>query len=665
MKNMKKIVAGMLVPLMMFSGIQVNAETSDAVELKLANPLVNIQVKDENGNLVNGSAFELYDSSNNKVASWQSGDETKAVCSEGVENISGKDQIETNKFCLDFERILGKPILGARTARYRPATGSDSYKSALSWGSIANKVKCKDIVFKYDCEYNLEMTYYEELPTALTIPAQTVRILNNSQNSKYVSFWLEKKEEGQDTITYKYPLEQSSLGTPVDYTIPVFDYEFTFWIGNSGGGNIYETLDVSDKSVEYCKTKIHLADVAGSSFTEEGLMRLNSEDQAEAGCEGFPRGYNILPDGKYVNCDFCIVSGSLIQLPKVDENGDVEIYVPKDTRRYVLHTGFSSGSVWRGPGITMPTQLYEDAKVSIKTPKFENEKNGITLNGLAEGQYKIVQTGCNEDNLPTEDTYINIMNTGTMQKITVVNKSKSKKTETTEATTEATTETTTEALKQEKPTGTETEKITVKQAEDIILASDFEKNDSKISQFQKLKLRMKTKKKGSKYSVELSWQKIKDADGYIIYGAKCGKKNKMKKITTIKNGNTNKWTQKNRKKGTYYKYMVVAFKGEDMITTSKSVHATTPGGKKGNPIGITNVKKTKLTLKIGDTYKIKAKVKVNKAYSKHVLELRYESENKDIASVVKGVIKANKSGETNIYIYTQNGISKKIKVKVK
>lgn len=213
------------------------------------------------------------------------------------------------------------------------------------------------------------------------------------------------------------------------------------------------------------------------------------------------------------------------------------------------------------------------------------------------------------------------------------------------------------------PPAEKPETYTVDQMENIILGNDFDKTDCNLSQFQKLKLRIRTKKKGTKYSVELTWKKIKGADGYIIYGAKCG--NKMKKITTIRKGDTTKWVQKNRKKGTYYKYLVVAYKGNDVITASKAVHATTPDGKKGNPVGITNVKKTKVTLKDGKKYQLKAKVKTNRPYAVHVAELRYESANTDIATVnKKGMISAKKAGVTNVYIYTQNGISKTIKVTV-
>ena len=76
---------------------------------------------------------------------------------------------------------------------------------------------------------------------------------------------------------------------------------------------------------------------------------------------------------------------------------------------------------------------------------------------------------------------------------------------------------------------------------------------------------------------------------------------------------------------------------------------------------IENVKDTKLTVTTGKTAKLSAKVKANKKYSKHVSALRYESTNTEVAAVNKnGVITGKKAGAAYIYIYTQNGLYKKI-----
>ena len=123
------------------------------------------------------------------------------------------------------------------------------------------------------------------------------------------------------------------------------------------------------------------------------------------------------------------------------------------------------------------------------------------------------------------------------------------------------------------------------------------------------------------------------------------------------------------KKGTYYKYIIAAYKlvnGEKRITDiSKSAHAVTKGGKYGNPTKVT-YKKSTVSLKKGKTLTLKPKMKTSKKVKIHIAKFRYESTNTKIATVSKkGKIKAKKKGTCYVYIYAQNGYYKKIKVKVK
>ena len=178
--------------------------------------------------------------------------------------------------------------------------------------------------------------------------------------------------------------------------------------------------------------------------------------------------------------------------------------------------------------------------------------------------------------------------------------------------------------------------------------------------------------KATKTTVKVSWKQVKDADGYVLYGALCnakGKTYKLKKIAVIKNGTTTAYTNKKLKSGTYYKYCIKAYKlvnGRKVwLAKSKVVHATTTGGKYGNAKAV-KVNKTGVILKKGKTFKIKAvQVAGSRPIQKHT-EIKFESANKKIASVSsKGVIKARRKGTCYIYVYAQNGVYKRIKVTVK
>ena len=178
-------------------------------------------------------------------------------------------------------------------------------------------------------------------------------------------------------------------------------------------------------------------------------------------------------------------------------------------------------------------------------------------------------------------------------------------------------------------------------------------------------LRAKGVAKSSK-TITISWKKIPGATAYVIYGNKCGKANRYKKITTVSNKS---FTQKKLKKGTYYKYIVVAVKGDKAIAISKTIHVATKGGKVGNSKSVTtNAKKNKVALKKGKSFKIKAKA-IPQSMSLKVKKHRpiaYESSNTKVATVSKkGVIKAKGKGTCKIFVYAQNGVSKTIKVTVK
>ncbi len=177
-------------------------------------------------------------------------------------------------------------------------------------------------------------------------------------------------------------------------------------------------------------------------------------------------------------------------------------------------------------------------------------------------------------------------------------------------------------------------------------------------------------KKATNTTIKLTWKKVSGADGYIIYGNRCGTKYAMKKLATLSASKT-AWTYKKLKKGTHYKFLILAYKvknnAKQVKTTSKTIHMATSGGKVGNYKAV-KLNKTKVTLKKGKSFTLKAKpvaADKKKKVKKHAA-IRYESTNKKIASVSKaGKITAKKKGTCYVYAYAQNGVSKRIKVTVK
>ena len=176
----------------------------------------------------------------------------------------------------------------------------------------------------------------------------------------------------------------------------------------------------------------------------------------------------------------------------------------------------------------------------------------------------------------------------------------------------------------------------------------------------------------TKNSVQLLWRKVPGAKKYVIYGNKCGTKNKYKKLTTTTKLKLTykKVAGKKVKKGTYYKFIVYALNSKGkVISTSKTVHVATTGGKVGNDKKVTTAaKKNKVTIKKGKTFKLKAKaIQASKKLKvQRHRKMAYETSNKKIATVSsKGVIKGKSKGTCYVYAYTQNGKFAKVKVTVK
>ncbi|MDE6435039.1 MAG: Ig-like domain-containing protein [Lachnospiraceae bacterium] len=169
----------------------------------------------------------------------------------------------------------------------------------------------------------------------------------------------------------------------------------------------------------------------------------------------------------------------------------------------------------------------------------------------------------------------------------------------------------------------------------------------------------------TKTSQTIRWKSVSLADGYYIYGAKATAKYKRLKTVSKK---VCKWKHKKLKKGTQYKYRVEAYKIIEgkrvIISNSVPAYSTTKGGKYGNPVKL-KVKKSSLSVKRGKKIKLKVKVtgkKLNKARKK----IRYISADPSIAKVSKtGAITGVKRGTCYIYCVAQNGLFKKIRVRVK
>ena len=94
----------------------------------------------------------------------------------------------------------------------------------------------------------------------------------------------------------------------------------------------------------------------------------------------------------------------------------------------------------------------------------------------------------------------------------------------------------------------------------------------------------------SKTMNSISWNKIKNADGYEIYGKKVSEKGLEKRLKIIKSNNTTTFKHKKCSMNTYYQYYVVAYQLIDEkrvpIYKSSILYTTTTSKKYGNATAI-------------------------------------------------------------------------------
>ena len=178
----------------------------------------------------------------------------------------------------------------------------------------------------------------------------------------------------------------------------------------------------------------------------------------------------------------------------------------------------------------------------------------------------------------------------------------------------------------------------------------------------------------SNKSVIIGWSRVKNADCYQIFIAKCNSSStqyNFKLIKTIKKNSVTKCTLKGLKKGQNYKFRVKARKKVNgkyrTIKISMTGHFV--GGNESRKY--TNPKAVKLNtkrivLKKGRTARIKGEVipvVPGKAIVHKADYLRFSSSNPKVARVnSKGLVRAIKPGKCVVYAQAINGIWKSVKV---
>ena len=172
--------------------------------------------------------------------------------------------------------------------------------------------------------------------------------------------------------------------------------------------------------------------------------------------------------------------------------------------------------------------------------------------------------------------------------------------------------------------------------------------------------------------VKLTWNKVKNADGYEVYGAVCSGDMKLQKVVKGKKLTLSKVSRKKLDKNKDYKFRIKAYRMIDgkkvYLTASEDIHVKmTENSRYGNAASV-KVSKKKKTLSVGKTWrpKVTVKMKGKAKQMKHVQPVRYLSSDETIATVTRtGKITARTKGTCFIYACAVNGKTAKIKITVR
>ncbi|WP_026523459.1 Ig-like domain-containing protein [Butyrivibrio sp. MB2005] len=179
-----------------------------------------------------------------------------------------------------------------------------------------------------------------------------------------------------------------------------------------------------------------------------------------------------------------------------------------------------------------------------------------------------------------------------------------------------------------------------------------------------------SQKKGK---IIVSWDKGEGVAKYAVFATYCGNKYQNKPVKTTKSTSVTIKKIKGKKIDftKNFKIYVAAYdaSGKEIGKTVSAHFAGKDSKKFKNPKSLKLSTKA-ITLGIGKTSKIKVSVKMEEGKKKdlsdsHAAKFRYRSTNKNVATVDKnGKIKGVAAGTCDVYVYSRNGLAKKVKVTV-
>ncbi|MDE7433473.1 MAG: DUF4366 domain-containing protein [Lachnospiraceae bacterium] len=314
--------------------------------------MLNVQVTDKNGNPIDNISASLKDSSGSTVASWITG--SQEVTSAPEYNITGDTRFEVPMSTF----VAPYPLIHAH--------------DIVNGGGLIVPGDMIMPFYNERRERTIKLTYIADYPTALTVPENNYAIIVDSKwETKDRTVYYKVRDE-------KYTLNDKAgetnfyfMGDQTDQEVKMaFDTDVYFLPIVQTVNNV---LKLSSSPTEYVKMHIKLSDINPYRFTDNGMHIGGSGDE-------------IIQDTSVV---LVIVSGAVINIPVPDENGYVDIYVEKSSRKTYVDTNINKnyGDYGSGGGYAAPYDAYDFKTYNFQAPYFPDE--GTTLSYVPAGNYTL------------------------------------------------------------------------------------------------------------------------------------------------------------------------------------------------------------------------------------------------------------------------------------
>lgn len=358
--------------------IMSNYGTSDSIVLG-PDCAANITVADsENRDSLRDLELELYGPDGKKVAEWKGNNEFTFVNFD--DSVKLIDDLDKYRISYDnFENPFGESGT-IKEIRYQKATDGNYYRVVYN----------DYIDVEGNKEYRILLKYLIDKPVEFTVPAHSFGIYaDKAWKNRIVDWYFSVIPDGADSNydRYKHYFKDSAGELKIEtledgiYNNRLgYDYKYS-----GGAGSVSRDTTIDDKAYEYVKTTINLSETFPGLFEKDGT-------------------YNIEFMGTDYNVDFskdqtdpvmsagvCFLSGNLVCAPFPDSDGNVTIYVEKETRKFSLVTDFmiSDGkSIGSGGGKSgVPAEDYSVVEKSCKTVKLPSY--GINIQAVNPGTYTL------------------------------------------------------------------------------------------------------------------------------------------------------------------------------------------------------------------------------------------------------------------------------------